>query len=50
MAVLILGSIRNANGAEHSVGNAALMVVLATGAGYADGVSLPLLLSATVGY
>ncbi|MFI1908717.1 hypothetical protein ACH444_22835 [Streptomyces microflavus] len=30
--VLILGRIWNANGAEHSVGNAALMVVLATGA------------------
>ncbi|WP_406512737.1 hypothetical protein OG851_27070 [Streptomyces sp. NBC_00161] len=76
--VLILGRIWNANGAEHSVGNAALMVVLATGAatagafasggrsgdsvlagtafaasgglalagvaGYADGLSLPLLL------
>ncbi|MGW7464264.1 hypothetical protein ACWGJT_06035 [Streptomyces xantholiticus] len=76
--VLILGRIWNANGAEHSVGNAALMVVLATGAaaagafasagrrgdsviagtafaasgglalagvaGYADGISLPLLL------
>lgn len=33
--VLILGRIWNANGAEHSVGNAALMVVLATGAGAA---------------
>lgn len=76
--VLTLGRIWNANGAEHSVGNAALMVVLATGAatagafaaagragdpviagtafvasaglalagvaGYADGLSLPLLL------
>ncbi|WP_330249168.1 hypothetical protein OHA33_44920 (plasmid) [Streptomyces sp. NBC_00562] len=77
--VLILGRIWNANGAEHSVGNAALMVVLAAGAatagafaaagrgggdgvlaatafatsgglalagvaGYADGLSLPLLL------
>ncbi|MER5464088.1 hypothetical protein ABT010_26060 [Streptomyces sp. NPDC002668] len=76
--VLILARIWNANGAEHSVGNAALMVVLATGAaaagafasagrrgdsviagtaftasgglalagvsGYADGISLPLLL------
>jgi hypothetical protein len=76
--VLILGRIWNANGAEHSVGNATLMVVLATGAaaagacasvgqagdgvlagtcfaasgglalagvaGYADGISLPLLL------
>ncbi|MEU1779260.1 hypothetical protein ABZ545_07190 [Streptomyces abikoensis] len=74
--VLILGRIWNANGAGHSVGNAALMVVLATGsaaagafaarsgdsliagtafatsgslalagvAGYADGLSLPLLL------
>ncbi|THA37117.1 hypothetical protein [Streptomyces sp. A1547] len=76
--VLILGRIWNANGAEHSAGNAALMVVLATGAatagafasggrsgdgvvagtafaasgglalagvaGYADGLSLPLLL------
>ncbi|MFE6841095.1 hypothetical protein [Streptomyces sp. NPDC057686] len=76
--VLILGRIWNANGAEHSAGNAALMVVLATGAatagafasggrsgdsviagtafaasgglalagvaGYADGISLPLLL------
>ncbi|MGR8009632.1 hypothetical protein [Streptomyces hypolithicus] len=30
--VLILGRIWNANGAEHSVGNAALMVVLAAGA------------------
>ncbi|AXG79660.1 hypothetical protein [Streptomyces paludis] len=30
--VLILGRIWNANGAEHSTGNAALMVVLATGA------------------
>ncbi|MDQ0941793.1 hypothetical protein [Streptomyces sp. V1I1] len=30
--VLILGRIWNANGAEHSGGNAALMVVLATGA------------------
>ncbi|GAA1525820.1 hypothetical protein GCM10009730_38000 [Streptomyces albidochromogenes] len=30
--VLILGRIWNANGAEHSVGNATLMVVLATGA------------------
>ncbi|MEV3989050.1 hypothetical protein AB0J57_09075 [Streptomyces sp. NPDC049837] len=84
--VLILGRIWNANGAEHSVGNAALMVALATGAatvgtvaagrlgdsaitgtaftasgglalagvaGYADGVSLPLLLWAlatTVAY
>ncbi|MGN9794349.1 hypothetical protein ACTMTU_25065 [Streptomyces sp. OZ13] len=77
-SVLILGRIWNANGAEHSVGNAALMIVLATGAaaagacasigragdgvlagtcfaasgglalagvaGYADGISLPLLL------
>ncbi|MDH2388675.1 hypothetical protein QCN29_07720 [Streptomyces sp. HNM0663] len=76
--VLILGRIWNANGAEHSFGNAALMVVLAAGAatagafasagragdrviagtafatagalalagvaGYADGISLPLLL------
>lgn len=77
--LLILGRIWNANGAEHSTGNAALMVVLATGAatagafaaaghgggdgvlaataftasgglalagvaGYADGLSLPLLL------
>ncbi|MCP3820310.1 hypothetical protein NLX86_20065 [Streptomyces sp. A3M-1-3] len=76
--VLILGRIWNTNGAEHSTGNAALMVVLATGAatagafasagrrgdstiagtafaaagglalagvaGYADGLSLPLLL------
>ncbi|MGW6258541.1 hypothetical protein [Streptomyces sp. NPDC055085] len=76
--VLILGRIWNANGAEHSAGNAALMVVLAAGsatagafgsagragdsliagtafaasgglalagvAGYADGISLPLLL------
>ncbi|MFE4953488.1 hypothetical protein ACFRCW_05105 [Streptomyces sp. NPDC056653] len=77
--VLILGRIWNANGAEHSTGNAALMVVLAAGAatagafaaagrgggdgvlaatafatsgglalagvaGYADGLSLPLLL------
>lgn len=76
--VLILGRIWNANGAEHSVGNAALLVVLAAGAatagafasagrrgdsviagtafaasgglalagvaGYADGLSLPLLL------
>ncbi|WP_319054247.1 hypothetical protein [Streptomyces europaeiscabiei] len=76
--VLTLGRIWNANGAEHSVGNAALMVVLAAGAatagafasagragdpviagtafaasggltlagvaGYADGLSLPLLL------
>ncbi|MFJ9076826.1 hypothetical protein ACIRO3_16465 [Streptomyces sp. NPDC102278] len=76
--VLILGRIWNANGAEHSVGNAALMFVLAAGAaaagafssgnqsggsviagtafaasgglalagvaGYADGVSLPILL------
>lgn len=76
--VLILGRMWNANGAEHSVGNAALMVVLATGAatagafasggrsgdsviagtafaasgglalagvaGYADGLSLPVLL------
>ncbi|MEV0090064.1 hypothetical protein [Streptomyces sp. NPDC050738] len=76
--VLILGRIWNANGAEHSTGNAALMVVLAAGsavagafaaggrsgdstlagtafatsgtlalagvAGYADGISLPLLL------
>ncbi|MGW8766830.1 hypothetical protein ACWGN5_30515 [Streptomyces sp. NPDC055815] len=76
--VLVLGRIWNANGAEHSVGNAALMVVLAAGAatagafaaaghcgdstlagtafatsgglafvgvaGYADGLSLPLLL------
>ncbi|QGV78525.1 hypothetical protein [Streptomyces ficellus] len=85
--VLILGRIWNANGAEHSVGNAALMVVLAAGAatagafasagragdpviagtafatsgalalagvaGYADGLSLPLLLWAlatTVAY
>ncbi|MEU0985059.1 hypothetical protein [Streptomyces sp. NPDC005953] len=30
--VLILGRVWNANGAEHSVGNAALMVVLAAGA------------------
>ncbi|MET7368421.1 hypothetical protein ABZS61_21690 [Streptomyces sp. NPDC005566] len=30
--VLILGRIWNANGAEHSIGNAALMVVLAAGA------------------
>ncbi|MHC3428195.1 hypothetical protein [Streptomyces sp. DT18] len=76
--VLILGRIWNANGAEHSAGNAALMVVLAAGsatagafasagragdsliagtafaasgglalagvAGYANGISLPLLL------
>ena len=76
--VLILGRIWNANGAEHSIGNAALIVVLAAGtatagafaaagrngdgvlagaafaasgglalagvAGYADGLSLPLLL------
>ncbi|MFE0699239.1 hypothetical protein [Streptomyces sp. NPDC058872] len=76
--ILVLGRIWNANGAEHSVGNAALMVVLAAGAatagafaaaghrgdstlagtafatsgglafagvaGYADGLSLPLLL------
>lgn len=76
--VLILGRIWNANGAEHSTGNAALMVVLSAGAatagafasagyrgdsviagtafatsgglalagvaGYADGLSLPLLL------
>ncbi|MGW2582208.1 hypothetical protein ACWCYZ_12860 [Streptomyces virginiae] len=76
--VLILGRIWNANGAEHSIGNAALMVVLAAGtaaagafssgnqsggsviagtafaasgglalagvAGYADGLSLPVLL------
>ncbi|MEW2084178.1 hypothetical protein [Streptomyces sp. NPDC005283] len=76
--VLILARIWNANGAEHSVGNAALMTVLATGAaaagacasvgrsgdstiagtafaasgglalagvaGYADGLSLPLLM------
>ncbi|WP_329115909.1 hypothetical protein [Streptomyces sp. NBC_01353] len=76
--VLILGRIWNANGAEHSTGNATLMVVLAAGAatagafasagrsgdsviagtafassgalalagvaGYADGMSLPLLL------
>ncbi|MEU5985046.1 hypothetical protein [Streptomyces sp. NPDC047434] len=76
--VLILGRIWNANGAEHSIGNATLMVVLAAGAatagafasagrrggsviagtafaasgglalagvaGYADGLSLPLLL------
>ncbi|MFD7947747.1 hypothetical protein [Streptomyces sp. NPDC059744] len=77
--VLILGRIWNANGAEHSTGNAALMIVLAAGAatagafaaagrgggdgvlaatafvtsgglalagvaGYADGLSLPLLL------
>ncbi|MEU9415351.1 hypothetical protein [Streptomyces sp. NPDC048272] len=76
--VLILGRIWNANGAEHSVGNATLMVVLAAGAatagafaagnhsggsviagtafaasgglalagvaGYADGLSLPILL------
>lgn len=86
--VLILGRIWNANGAEHSVGNAALMIVLAAGAatagafaaagrgggdgvlaatafatsgglalagvaGYADGLSLPLLLWAvatTVAY
>ncbi|MEV5971993.1 hypothetical protein [Streptomyces sp. NPDC051921] len=78
--VLILGRIWNANGAEHSTGNAALMVVLSAGAatagafasagrngdgvlagtafaasgglalagvaGYADGLSLPLLLCA----
>lgn len=83
--VLILGRIWNANGAEHSVGNAALIVALAAGAaaagtslgrvgdptlaatgyaisgglalagvaGYADGLSLPLLLWAvatTVAY
>ncbi|MFD9224551.1 hypothetical protein ACFWDI_32190 [Streptomyces sp. NPDC060064] len=76
--VLVFGRIWNANGSEHSVGNAALMVVLATSAaaagafaaagrngdgvlagtafaasgglalagvaGYADGISLPLLL------
>ncbi|MFI9104955.1 hypothetical protein ACIGXA_31065 [Streptomyces fildesensis] len=76
--VLILARVWNANGAQHSIGNAALMVVLATGAaaagafasagragdsviagtafatsgalaltgvaGYADGMSLPLLL------
>ncbi|MFC8271640.1 hypothetical protein ACFUJR_03670 [Streptomyces sp. NPDC057271] len=35
--VLILGRIWNANGAEHSVGNAALMVVLAAGAATAGG-------------
>ncbi|MET7621438.1 hypothetical protein [Streptomyces sp. NPDC005408] len=35
--VLILGRIWNANGAEHSLGNAALMVVLATGAAAAGG-------------
>ncbi|MDX3855038.1 hypothetical protein [Streptomyces sp. AK02-01A] len=33
--VLILGRIWNANGAEHSVGNAALMIVLSAGAGVA---------------
>ncbi|WP_030717857.1 hypothetical protein [Streptomyces sp. NRRL F-2580] len=37
--VLILGRIWNANGAEHSVGNAALMVVLATGAAAAGAFS-----------
>ncbi|MER5911969.1 hypothetical protein ABT124_16055 [Streptomyces sp. NPDC001982] len=37
--VLILGRIWNANGAEHSVGNAALMVVLATGAAAAGGLA-----------
>ncbi|MFB7643564.1 hypothetical protein ACFC0S_26470 [Streptomyces sp. NPDC056084] len=35
--VLILGRIWNANGAEHSVGNAALMVVLTAGAATAGG-------------
>ncbi|WP_435601222.1 hypothetical protein [Streptomyces sp. C10-9-1] len=35
--VLILGRIWNANGAEHSVGNAALIVVLAAGAATAGG-------------
>ncbi|MET7715866.1 hypothetical protein [Streptomyces sp. NPDC005407] len=35
--LLILGRIWNANGAEHSVGNATLMVVLATGAAVAGG-------------
>ncbi|MFF3454285.1 hypothetical protein ACFYXH_08120 [Streptomyces sp. NPDC002730] len=35
--VLTLGRIWNANGAEHSVGNAGLMVVLATGAAVAGG-------------
>jgi len=48
--VLALARIWNANGAEHSVGNAALMTVLSAGAafagvaGYADGLPLPLLL------
>ncbi|WP_328311572.1 hypothetical protein OG432_15810 [Streptomyces sp. NBC_00442] len=37
--VLILGRIWNANGAEHSVGNAALMVVLAAGAAAAGAFS-----------
>lgn len=37
--VLILGRIWNANGAEHSVGNAALMVVLAAGAATAGAFS-----------
>ncbi|MFF4228995.1 hypothetical protein [Streptomyces sp. NPDC001820] len=37
--VLILGRIWNANGAEHSTGNAALMVVLATGAAAAGAVA-----------
>ncbi|MFD3805040.1 hypothetical protein ACFWTC_15715 [Streptomyces sp. NPDC058619] len=37
--VLILGRIWNANGAEHSIGNAALMVVLATGAAAAGAFS-----------
>ncbi len=35
--VLILGRVWNAHGAEHSVGNAALMVVLATAAAAAGG-------------
>ncbi|MGW6407387.1 hypothetical protein ACWF95_09480 [Streptomyces vinaceus] len=37
--VLILGRIWNANGAEHSIGNAALMVVLAAGAAAAGAFS-----------
>ncbi|MFF1371948.1 hypothetical protein [Streptomyces virginiae] len=37
--VLILGRIWNANGAEHSVGNAALMVVLSAGAAAAGAFS-----------
>ncbi|MEU7063261.1 hypothetical protein [Streptomyces sp. NPDC046161] len=37
--VLILGRIWNANGAQHSVGNAALMVVLAAGAATAGAFS-----------